>query len=95
MATTPGFLTDWPWKPLGSFKYVVLAPWVVHSVYSFVTSEESERDYTNFLIFPFILSRMVHNQLWISYSRHRTAKGKTRIVDKPIDFEQVDRESNW
>ncbi|XP_031125146.1 very-long-chain aldehyde decarbonylase CER1-like [Ipomoea triloba] len=95
MATTPGFLTDWPWKPLGSFKYVLLAPWVVHSLYYFVRSKESERDYTNFLIFPFVLSRMVHNQLWISYSRHRTAKGKSRIVDKPIDFEQVDRETNW
>ncbi|XP_019187936.1 PREDICTED: protein ECERIFERUM 1-like [Ipomoea nil] len=95
MATTPGFLTDWPWKPLGSFKYVLLAPWVVHSVYCFVTSEESERDYTNFLIFPSLLFRMLHNQLWISYSRHRTAKGKSRIVDKPIEFEQVDRESNW
>ncbi|XP_031110837.1 very-long-chain aldehyde decarbonylase CER1-like isoform X1 [Ipomoea triloba] len=95
MATTPGFLTDWPWKPLGNFKYVLLAPWVGHSVYSFVTSEERERDYTNFLIFPFLLSRMLHNQLWISYSRHRTAKGKNRIVDKPIEFEQVDRESNW
>nr|GMD97064.1 Protein CER1-like 1 [Ipomoea batatas] len=94
MATTPGFLTDWPWKPLGSFKYVLLAPWVVHSLYYFVRSKESERDYTNFLIFPFVLSRMVHNQLWISYSRHRTAKGKSLIVDKPIDFEQVDRETN-
>ncbi|CAH9131770.1 unnamed protein product [Cuscuta epithymum] len=96
MATTPGFLTDWPWRPLGTFKYVLLAPWVAHSVYSFVTSkEESERDYTNLLVFPFLLSRILHNQLWISYSRHRTGTGKNRILDKPIEFDQVDRESNW
>ncbi|KAI5647579.1 hypothetical protein M9H77_33584 [Catharanthus roseus] len=95
MATTPGFLTDWPWTPLGSFKYVVLAPWVVHSFYSFATKEENERDLTYLLVFPFLLSRVVHNLVWISFSRHRTAKGKNRIVDKTIEFEQVDRESNW
>ncbi|VFQ69963.1 unnamed protein product [Cuscuta campestris] len=95
MATTPGFLTNWPWTPLGSFKYVVLAPWVAHSLYSFVTRDERERDYTNFMIFPFLLFRFFHNQLWIGYSRYRTGRGKNRIVDKPIEFDQVDRESNW
>ncbi|XP_019187912.1 PREDICTED: protein ECERIFERUM 1-like isoform X2 [Ipomoea nil] len=38
---------------------------------------------------------MLHNQLWISLSRYRTAKGDNRIVDKGIEFEQVDRERNW
>ncbi|KAK1559700.1 hypothetical protein Q3G72_017417 [Acer saccharum] len=38
---------------------------------------------------------MLHNQIWISLYRYRTAKGNNRIVDKPIDFEQVDRERNW
>ncbi|GFY92063.1 fatty acid hydroxylase superfamily [Actinidia rufa] len=95
MASKPGVLTDWPWKSLGSFKYVVLAPWVIHSVYSFVTREETEKDLGNFLVLPFLLSRALHDQLWISLSRHRTAKGNNRIVDKSIDFEQVDRERNW
>lgn len=95
MATTPGLLTDWPWTPLGRFKYVVLAPWVAHSIYSNATKGESERDLTNLLILPFLLWRMLHDQIWISISRHRTANGKNRIVDKTIEFEQVDRESNW
>ncbi|XP_058224196.1 very-long-chain aldehyde decarbonylase CER1-like [Rhododendron vialii] len=95
MASKPGVLTDWPWTPLGSFKYVVLAPWVVHSVYSFATKNGSERDNVSILILPFLLWRAIHNQIWISISRHRTAKGSNRIVDKSIDFEQVDRESNW
>nr|XP_016480376.1 PREDICTED: protein ECERIFERUM 1-like isoform X1 [Nicotiana tabacum] len=95
MATTPGFLTDWPWKHLGSFKYVILAPWIAHSFYCLATKEQEERDSTNLLIVPFLLSRMVHNQLWISFSRYRTAKGNNRIVDKGIEFDQVDRESNW
>ncbi|KAL7238396.1 hypothetical protein ACSBR2_004485 [Camellia fascicularis] len=95
MASKPGFLTDWPWKPLGSFKYVVLAPWVAHSIYSYVVKDENERDLTNFLIVPLLISRMLHNQIWISLSRHRTATGTNRIVDKTVEFDQVDRERNW
>ena len=76
-------------------KYVVLAPWAIHAIYSFVVKDEKERDISHFLIFPFLLWRMLHNQLWISLSRHRTAKGNNRIVDKGIEFEQVDRERNW
>lgn len=74
-------------------KYGLLAPFVAHSIYSFATQEVGERNYFNFLIFPFILLRMLHSQLWISYSRYRTAKN--RIVDKSIEFDQVDRERDW
>ncbi|KAG8391438.1 hypothetical protein BUALT_Bualt01G0187800 [Buddleja alternifolia] len=95
MATKPGFLTDWPWKHLGSFKYMILAPWGIQSIYSFATKGKSERDYTNLMIIPFLIWRALHNQIWISYSRYRTAKGNNRIVDKGIEFEQVDRETNW
>jgi aldehyde decarbonylase len=56
---------------------------------------ENERDIGYFLILPFLLLRMLHNQIWISLSRYRTAKGNNRIVDKGIEFEQVDRERNW
>ncbi|XP_047333898.1 very-long-chain aldehyde decarbonylase CER1-like [Impatiens glandulifera] len=95
MASNPGLLTDWPWTPLGNFKYVVLAPWAIHSMYSFTVKDESSRDLFNFLILPLMLMRIIHAQLWIPFSRHRTAKGNNRIVDKPIDFDQVDRERNW
>lgn len=92
-------IPTWSWLiffvHFGVWKYLVLAPWVVHSIWSFVTKEESQRDLSNLLIFPFLLWRMLHNQIWISISRHRTASGKNRIVDKTIEFEQVDRESNW
>lgn len=57
--------------------------------------DKSERDIINFLIFPFLLWRMLHNQIWITISRYRTAKGNGRIVDKGIEFDQIDRESNW
>ncbi|KAL6323262.1 hypothetical protein AAG906_029269 [Vitis piasezkii] len=78
MASKPGILTDWPWKSLGSFKYVILAPWVVHSIYTFIIKDGKERDPV---------------YIWISLARYRTAKGNNRIVDKSIEFEQVDRKA--
>ncbi|KAH7863576.1 hypothetical protein Vadar_019357 [Vaccinium darrowii] len=95
MASKPGVLTDWPWKHLGSYKFVLLAPWAIHGTYSYLVKDEKERDLGYFLAFPFLLFRMLHNQIWISFSRYRTAKGSNRIVDKTIEFEQVDRETNW
>lgn len=76
-------------------KYIVIAPWAINNSYSYLTSSKEERDLSGFLIFPFLLFRMLHNQLWISLSRYKTAKGTNRIVDKSIDFEQVDRERDW
>ncbi|KAK6804243.1 hypothetical protein RDI58_002027 [Solanum bulbocastanum] len=40
-------------------------------------------------------ARLGNLKLWISISRYRTAKGNNRIIDKSIEFDQVDRESNW
>ncbi|CAN8253517.1 unnamed protein product [Cochlearia groenlandica] len=95
MATKPGILTDWPWTPLGSFKFIIIAPWAVHSTYKLVTDDPEKVDIGYFFIFPSLLLRILHNQIWISLSRYYTAKGKRRIVDKGIDFDQVDRERNW
>ncbi|KAK9911246.1 hypothetical protein M0R45_035167 [Rubus argutus] len=95
MASNPGILTEWPWTALGSFKYVVLAPWAIHGTYSFIVNDGEDRDVSYFLVLPFILWRMLHNQIWISLSRYRTSKGNGRIVDKGLEFEQVDRERNW
>lgn len=60
-----------------------------------MVKDKSQRDIGPLIIFPFLLARILHNQLWISFSRYRTAKGTNRIVDKNIEFEQVDRERNW
>ncbi|KAK4355036.1 hypothetical protein RND71_027230 [Anisodus tanguticus] len=96
MASKPGILTEWPWTRLGSFKYLLLAPFVGHSIYSFFMSkDESQRDIGYIIIFPLLVSRIIHSQIWISISRYRTAKGNNRIVDRSIEFDQVDRESNW
>ncbi|KAI3866707.1 hypothetical protein MKX03_006555 [Papaver bracteatum] len=97
MASKPGPLSEWPWKGLGNYKYIVLAPWVAHSVYSYVTSKDEiwERDLTSLLVLPYLLWRWIHGQIWITLARFQTARSKHRILDKGIEFEQVDRERNW
>ncbi|KAI3873072.1 hypothetical protein MKW92_020447 [Papaver armeniacum] len=96
MASKPGILTEWPWTPLGRFKYILLAPWVLDSMSPlFIETNNRKWDLSYSLNFPFLLWRVIHNQIWISFSRFRTSKSKNRIHDKPIEFEQVDRESNW
>ncbi|XP_029123579.1 very-long-chain aldehyde decarbonylase GL1-6 isoform X3 [Elaeis guineensis] len=94
MASQPGPLTQWPWQKLGNFKYVLLAPWVAHSMHKFMAASGEKRDMINFLIFPILLLRLLYSQLWITFSRYQTAKSKHRIVDKSLDFDQVDRERN-
>ncbi|KAI3971382.1 hypothetical protein MKX01_008226 [Papaver californicum] len=95
MASKPGPLSEWPWKGLGNYKYIILAPWVAHSVYSYVNAKEGEKDLTNLLILPYLLWRWIHGQIWITLARFQTARSKHRILDKGIEFEQVDRERNW
>jgi len=95
MATNPGILSEWPWKRLGSFKYLVLAPWVVHGCYLAATKGLRELDLGYVAILPSMLLRALHNQAWITVSRLQNARGKRLIVDRGIEFDQVDRESNW
>ena len=56
---------------------------------------DGEKDMFYVLIFPILLWRWLHSQIWISFARFQTARTKHLIVNKGIDFEQVDRERNW
>ncbi|KAI3876359.1 hypothetical protein MKW98_021211, partial [Papaver atlanticum] len=42
----------------------------------------------------FRLHMWVYGQIWITLARFQTARSKHRILDKRIEFEQVDRERN-
>ncbi|KAK8356678.1 hypothetical protein V6Z12_A05G370900 [Gossypium hirsutum] len=46
-------------------------------------------------IYSFMVKDKKDIDLWISLSRHRTPKGTNKIVDKGIEFDQVDRERDW
>jgi aldehyde decarbonylase len=60
-----------------------------------VRSELGQRDLLTFLVLPMLLLRLLYAQLWITVSRYQTARSRHRIVNKSLDFDQVDRESNW
>nr|CAB3487614.1 unnamed protein product [Digitaria exilis] len=95
MATRPGPLTEWPWQWMGNFKYLVLAPAVLHTAHRVATKGWGDLDPAYVTMLPALLLRMIHNQIWISLSRYQTARRKNLIVDRSIEFEQVDRERSW
>nr|CAB3499414.1 unnamed protein product [Digitaria exilis] len=95
MATNPGLFSEWPWKKLGNFKYLLLAPWVAHGGYLAATKGWRAADIGYLAILPSLLLRMVHNQAWITAARVQNARSRRQIVERGIEFEQVDRERNW
>jgi aldehyde decarbonylase len=78
-------------------QYALVAPWAAYSTYSFAAAKVrgEEGDLLSFFVLPTVLLRLLYTQLWISISRHQTARSKHRIVSKSLDFDQVDRERNW
>uniref|UniRef100_A0A0D3FXV7 aldehyde oxygenase (deformylating) n=1 Tax=Oryza barthii TaxID=65489 RepID=A0A0D3FXV7_9ORYZ len=95
MATRPGPLTEWPWQWMGGYKYLVLAPVAMHTAHRLATKGWGDFDPAYTFMLPTLLLRMIHNQIWISLSRYQTARRKHLIVDRSLDFEQVDRERSW
>ncbi|EEE61327.1 hypothetical protein OsJ_15439 [Oryza sativa Japonica Group] len=91
MATRPGPLTEWPWQWMGGYKYLVLAPVAMHTAHRLATKGWGDFDPAYTFMLPTLLLRMIHNQIWISLSRYQTARRKHLIVDRSLDFEQVDR----
>lgn len=78
-------------------QFLVVASWVARGVQMMVMSRKTgeEVDIGYLMILPVMLSRMLHNQTWISLSRYQNARSPHRIVDRSLEFEQVDRESHW
>ncbi|KAL0397450.1 UNVERIFIED_CONTAM: Very-long-chain aldehyde decarbonylase CER1 [Sesamum calycinum] len=76
MASKPGVLTDWPWTWLGSYKYVVLAPWVIHSTYSYMVKDKSPVEF----LYYWLHRALHHHFLYSRYHSHHHSS----IVTEPI-----------
>ncbi|KAL2632944.1 hypothetical protein R1flu_004423 [Riccia fluitans] len=94
MATTPGALYDWPWQRLGSLKYVLFVPFAVKATYANVFGGKDVDNWCLHILISTAL-RYLHGQAWMSLSRFYHVAGKYQIQQKGINFQQVDRESNW
>lgn len=90
MATKPGVMYEWPWAPLGNFKYLLFAPFVA-------TVAMGRDDADNWALHMLVIAtlRYVTNWMWIFASRNDAISGKNRIQHKPVSFKQVDRENHW
>lgn len=75
-------------------QYLLLAPWVLDGAHK-AMRDGWDVDLTYLAILPSLLFRMLHNQVWISISRVQNTRSKHRILDKSLDYDQVDRERNW
>jgi aldehyde decarbonylase len=76
-------------------QYLVLAPAVLQTVHRIVTKGWGDIDLVYASMLPALLLRLFLNQIWISLSRYHTARRKHIIVDRSLEFEQVDRERSW
>ncbi|KAJ7533238.1 hypothetical protein O6H91_13G039100 [Diphasiastrum complanatum] len=94
MATKPGALTDWPWKKLGNWKYILFAPFVVKAVHANLLGGHDADNWSLHMLLTSAL-RYLHAQIWMSLSRCHFLTSKYQIQSKEITFEQVDRERNW
>jgi aldehyde decarbonylase len=74
-----------------------VVPWAARSTYRFVAARVAgeSADLLSFAVLPVLLLRLLYTQVWITVSRHQTARGERRIVSRSLDFEQVDRERSW
>ncbi|XP_024387740.1 very-long-chain aldehyde decarbonylase GL1-1 [Physcomitrium patens] len=94
MATKPGALTEYPWTSLGAWKYTLFLPFAAKAVQTNLLGGHEVDNWCFHMLLSSAL-RYLHGQAWMSLSRCHWLTGKYRIQTKGINFDQVDRESNW
>ncbi|CAM6108701.1 unnamed protein product [Calypogeia fissa] len=94
MATQPGPLYEWPWSRLGNFKYLLYVPFVVKATHANVFGGYDRDNWCLHMLLLTVL-RYLHGQMWMSLSRMHHVIEKYQVQQKPINFEQVDREKTW
>ncbi|CAM6110926.1 unnamed protein product [Calypogeia fissa] len=94
MATQPGPLSEWPWSRLGNFKYLLYVPFVVKAMHANVFGGYDRDNWCLHMLLVTVL-RYLHGQMWMSLSRMHHIIEKYQVQQKPINFQQVDREKTW
>eukprot|EP00526_Cylindrotheca_closterium_P005305 CAMPEP_0113623458 /NCGR_PEP_ID=MMETSP0017_2-20120614/12067_1 /TAXON_ID=2856 /ORGANISM="Cylindrotheca closterium" /LENGTH=620 /DNA_ID=CAMNT_0000533407 /DNA_START=16 /DNA_END=1878 /DNA_ORIENTATION=+ /assembly_acc=CAM_ASM_000147 len=90
MATNPGLLYKFPWEDMGNYKYLLYVPFAAT-----VLSGNDDADNWSAHICTIAVLRYIVAQIFTSISRIHNITERTKIQDKGISYEQIDREDNW
>ncbi|CAI7773926.1 unnamed protein product [Closterium sp. NIES-53] len=94
MSPKPGPLFHVPWRWMGGFKYMILAPFLARAVHAHLYGGDDLDSWSLHMVLLALL-RFAHGNLWMAVARWPYLIDRYRIQKKGINFEQVDRESNW
>ncbi|KAJ4709436.1 protein ECERIFERUM 3-like [Melia azedarach] len=87
-------LSAWPWDNLGWCKYVLFGPFLGKAVYSWVY-ENNRIEYWCLHILMISLLRGCIHTLLISLGNMLFLNRNRRIIQRGVDFKQIDKEWNW
>ncbi|XP_071687247.1 very-long-chain aldehyde decarbonylase CER3-like [Rutidosis leptorrhynchoides] len=88
-------LFGWPWENLGSYKYLLFGPLVVELIYSSVYEKRRMEYSWRFHILLLSSLRGLVHQLWSSFDNMLFLNRNTRLSNKGVDFDQIDKEWHW
>ncbi|KAK1549937.1 hypothetical protein Q3G72_010824 [Acer saccharum] len=92
MAVAP--LSAWPWENLGFYKYLLYGPLVGKFVYSRMQEESPDETWCLHILIISMLRGIIY-LLWNVYSNMLFLTRNRRIIQKGIDFKQIDTEWDW
>ncbi|KAI9125938.1 hypothetical protein K1719_003356 [Acacia pycnantha] len=88
-------LAAWPWENLGVFKYVLYGPLVAKVVHqSFQEDQQILSSWCLHLLILCALRGLVH-VWWGGYGNMHFLTRNRRILQRGVDFNQIDKEWNW
>ncbi|XP_054794002.1 very-long-chain aldehyde decarbonylase CER3-like [Prosopis cineraria] len=87
-------LAAWPWENLGIFKYLLYGPFVTKVLHQRFHDEYINSSWCLHLLILCALRGLVH-VLWGSYSHMHFLTRNRRILQRGVDYKQVDREWDW
>ncbi|KAL5842224.1 hypothetical protein ACOSQ3_012827 [Xanthoceras sorbifolium] len=87
-------LSAWPWENLGFYKYLLYGPLLGKFVYSRIQEDTPDETWCLYILIISILRGIIH-LLWISFSNMLFLNRNRQIIQKGVDFKQIDREWDW
>lgn len=81
---------EFPWERMGNFKYLLFVPFAAAAL----TGNDDADNWAAHICIISLL-RYITAQIFVSVSRIHNITERTKIQDKGINYDQIDREDNW